>query len=190
MAVDSPLQLLPNLLSLARIAMTPVICVLLWRGALVPALGWLLLAAATDLLDGWLARRNGWASPLGGLLDPLADKVLVIGVATMLWFLQWLPGWLLALLLLRDLVILGGAAAWRLKTGSLKGEPLLLGKLTTLAVLALLLWTPAARLLDGADWPNLLLAGFQWLAGLMLLASGVHYVHVWWWRWLHFRESP
>lgn len=168
--------------------MTPVVCVLLWQQAWAAALAWLMVAALTDLLDGWLARRQHWRSPLGALLDPLADKVLVISVATTLWLLALLPGWLLLLIILRDAVIMGGAAAWRWNTGALQGDPLLLGKLATLMLLALLLITPASRLL-ALPQEGVVLSGMQWLVAFLLILSGGAYVHTWWQRWVAFREA-
>lgn len=188
MTVEAPFHLLPNLLSVARIVMTPLVCVLLWRQAWTPALAWLLAAALTDLLDGWLARRHGWRSPLGALLDPLADKILVVSVAATLWLLGLLPGWLLILIVSRDVIIMGGAATWRWKTGALEGEPLRLGKLATLAVLALLLLAPAWRL-AGLAPESLILTGFHGLVALLLVLSGGAYVATWWRKWRLFREA-
>lgn len=168
--------------------MTPLVCVLLWRHAWTPALAWLLAAALTDLLDGWLARRHGWGSSLGALLDPLADKILVVSVAVTLWWLALLPVWLLVLIVLRDAVIMGGAAAWHWKTGALKGEPLRLGKLATLAVLALLLLTPAWQL-AGLDPQSVFLSGFHGGVALILVLSGGAYVMTWWRKWRSFREA-
>lgn len=188
MTAEGAARLLPNILSLGRMLMTPVVCILLWRQAWGAALAWLLAAALTDLLDGWLARRQGWRSSLGALLDPLADKVLVISVAATLWLLALLPGWLLLLIVLRDAVIMGGAAAWRWNTGELQGEPLMLGKLATLMLLVLLLITPASRLL-APPGETVLLPGMHWLVAFLLILSGGAYVRTWWRRWVAFRET-
>ncbi len=99
---------LPNLLTFARVVMIPIVLVFLDRGtpracywaALVYA-----LAAITDALDGWLARRQGLVSVLGKFLDPLADKLIV--AATLVWLLPMgrIPAWAVALLLIREITI-------------------------------------------------------------------------------------
>jgi CDP-diacylglycerol--glycerol-3-phosphate 3-phosphatidyltransferase len=99
---------LPNLLTFARILMIPVVLVLLSRGtprdcfwaAVVYG-----LAAITDALDGWLARRQGLVSMLGKFLDPLADKLIV--AATLVWLVAMgrAPAWAVALLISRELTI-------------------------------------------------------------------------------------
>ena len=99
---------LPNLLTFARVLMIPGVLVLLSRGtprdcfwaAIVYA-----LAAITDMLDGWLARRQGLVSVLGKFLDPLADKLIV--VATLVWLVPMgrIPAWAVVLLISREITI-------------------------------------------------------------------------------------
>lgn len=99
---------LPNLLTFARIVMIPAVLVLLNRGtprdciyaAIVYA-----LAAITDALDGYLARRQGLVSVLGKFLDPLADKLIV--AATLVWLVSMgrIPAWAVALLISREITI-------------------------------------------------------------------------------------
>ena len=99
-----------NLLGIARIAATPVVIVLVLAGA--PGLGIaaaivFALAAATDYFDGWIARRRGEVSPLGVFMDLTADKVLVAGVLIAMVEVDLLPTWMVALILVRELVIAG-----------------------------------------------------------------------------------
>lgn len=99
---------LPNLLTFARVLMIPGVLVLLARGAprdcfwaaIVYA-----LAAITDMLDGWLARRQGLVSVLGKFLDPLADKLIV--VATLVWLVPMgrIPAWAVVLLVSREITV-------------------------------------------------------------------------------------
>ena len=101
---------LANLLGIARIAATPVVIVLVLAGA--PGLGIaaaivFALAAATDYFDGWIARRRGEVSPLGVFMDLTADKVLVAGVLIAMVEVDLLPTWMVALILVRELVIAG-----------------------------------------------------------------------------------
>lgn len=101
---------LPNLLGIARIAATPVVVVLLlvpFPGGGFLAFAVFVAAAATDLLDGRIARARGEVSPLGVFMDLTADKVLVAGVLVAMVEAGLLPSWLVALLLIRELVVQG-----------------------------------------------------------------------------------
>ena len=133
------LRHLPNAITGLRLAMAPLLLWLLWSQHFDWALGVALVAGASDLVDGFLAKRFGWQSRLGSLLDPIADK-LMLGMAMLgLWLVAMLPGWLVGLVLVRDAVIVAGALAWWKVGGPFDGKPSLLGKLCTLAQLALVL---------------------------------------------------
>ncbi len=101
---------LPNLLTLSRILSVPVIIILLYSGNrwlnLLTAL--LVTAAAiTDGLDGYMARKYGFESNLGKLLDPLADKILILSTMVMLVYLHRAPAWMVCLILCRETAITG-----------------------------------------------------------------------------------
>ena len=101
---------LPNLLGLARIAATPVVIALLlypFPGGGLLAFAVFALAASTDFVDGRIARARGEVSPLGIFMDLTADKVLVAGVLVAMVEVGLLPTWLVALLLIRELVVQG-----------------------------------------------------------------------------------
>ncbi|KFN51454.1 CDP-alcohol phosphatidyltransferase family protein [Arenimonas composti] len=173
------LRHLPNAITGLRLAMAPVLPWLMlqghWRAAF-----WLAVAAAlSDLADGWLARRHGWQSRLGGALDPIADKLLAAAAFLGLWWALKLPGWVPALVLGRDLVIVAGAAAWwRLRRG-FEAAPSWLGKASTLLQLALVLFCLGdAAGLWGLDRGEYLAVMRQLLVGVALvtLLSGLDYV--------------
>ena len=99
-----------NLLGIARILATPIIVALMLIGS--PGLGIVALvlfclAAFTDFLDGWVARSRGEVSPLGVFMDLTADKVLVAGVLVAMVEVGLLPTWMVATILVRELVIAG-----------------------------------------------------------------------------------
>ena len=101
---------LPNLLGISRIVATPIVIVLLlapFPGAGLLAFATFVAAAATDLLDGRIARARGEVSPLGVFMDLTADKVLVAGVLVAMVEVGLLPTWIVALLLVRELVVQG-----------------------------------------------------------------------------------
>jgi len=95
------------------------------------------VAGVSDALDGFLAKHYGWTSELGGLLDPLADKLLLIGAILALGWLRELPVWLVALVILRDVVIVTGAVGYHLMVERVQASPLLISKLNTLMQLTM-----------------------------------------------------
>ena len=96
-----------------------------------------LIAAVSDGADGFLAKHYGWQTELGAILDPLADKLLVITLMVALAYLKLLPGWLMAAAVIRDVVIVGGALAYRRWVGPVQMRPTSISKLNTLCQLAL-----------------------------------------------------
>ena len=112
--VDHGLRLvtLPNALSVVRMAFLPPVLYLLRRPDPESdqwAIGLLLVAGVTDLLDGWIARRRGAVSPSGKVVDPLADKVLIGGLVIYLTLARDFPLWLLLAVFLRDVALMAGA---------------------------------------------------------------------------------
>ena len=101
---------IPNLLCFLRIAVTPVVVVfLLFPGpvsSFVAALCFF-VAALTDILDGYIARLQKSESPVGRLLDPLADKILISSVMIMLIPLDRLPAWMVVLVVAREVAVTG-----------------------------------------------------------------------------------
>lgn len=104
------LTTLPNLLGLARIVATPVVMALLllpFAGAGLIGFAVFTLAALTDYFDGRIARARGQVTPLGVFMDLTADKVLVAGVLIAMVQVDLLPSWIVATLLIRELVVAG-----------------------------------------------------------------------------------
>lgn len=134
---------LANLLGIARIAATPVVIVLMLLGA--PGLGLVAffvfsLAAWTDFFDGWLARRRDEVSPLGVFMDLTADKVLVAGVLIAMVEIDLLPTWIVATILIREVVVAGVRQVAAAESVVIPARGLGKAKtVTTLAGMALLL---------------------------------------------------
>jgi len=168
---------IPNLLTLFRLILVPFVA---WRLAVndVYWAFWLFaLAAFTDLLDGYLARRFNQRSVLGAWLDPIADKAMLLTTLSMLIWLELLPIWLLAVVVVRDLVVVGGAAAYRRLTGGLDVQPTLSGKAATAMEFVLISLVLADIGLEwGADWIILPLAA---LTAFVVALSGLRYVWLW-----------
>jgi cardiolipin synthase len=125
------LRFLPNLLCVLRMLMVYPVAHLILTGRYPAVMALFALAAFTDALDGFLAKRFGWTSELGKVLDPLADKLLLLTVFICLSVVGLAPWWLTALVLLRDLVIGFGALTFKVLFGPLRGAPTTASKINT-----------------------------------------------------------
>lgn len=161
---------LPTWVTLTRLFAVPILLVGMEQPGLLPT--WVplvvfLLAAATDWLDGWLARRLNQVSDLGKVLDPLVDKLLVLAPLLVLVAQQVVPTWAVFLILARELTIAG----WRVNQPKISGANLW-GKLKTvvqIAAIALLLPPLSPRFLP-------LGLGCFWIAVALTLISGWTYL--------------
>ncbi len=168
---------IPNLITGLRMLLVAPFLWLLLEEHYGGALALFVVAGLSDALDGFLAKYYGWTSELGGLLDPIADKLLLIGAILALGWLGELPGWLVALVIARDLVIVGGAVAYHLRVARFHAAPLMISKLNTLVQLALVC---AVIIHYGLiPLPAWLLTGGIVLTALTTVWSGAAYV----WRW-------
>jgi CDP-diacylglycerol--glycerol-3-phosphate 3-phosphatidyltransferase len=166
------LLLLPNLVSLSRIFLTPFIGYYLWlddnRATLICVL-LIILAGITDGLDGYLARRTGKVTPLGIALDPVADKIFAGVLVVMLMMFRNFPLWLAVLIIGRDLLILlAGIVLLKDRRHTLPSN--LTGKYT-FAVIACLLGSYVIRF-------HLGIILFTWLTVLFTVLSLVNYSRV------------
>lgn len=173
---------LPNIITVARIALVVPIVWLLWEGHYIGALVLTALAGASDAVDGWLARRFDAVSQFGSAMDPVADKLLVASIFVIFALKGHLPVWLAVIVLGRDAVIMAGAAAYRLLFGHIEFSPTYLSKANTavqigVALLALV-WLCGLGSLSA--WLGVLVHpwGFYLLA-VLAVASGLDYVITW-----------
>lgn len=105
---------IPNILSGLRILMVGVFVHLFFQERFLGALGIYVLAILTDLVDGYLARRNNWISDLGKVLDPLADKLMLIAALVCFLVKGWIPLWLVVIVVAKELImIIGGAFLYK-----------------------------------------------------------------------------
>ena len=164
---------LPNGLSAARLLVSPYLCFLLWREQYRLALLVLLLAALTDGLDGYFARRLKVQSRVGEVLDPIADKVLMGGAFLTLAFSSAIEPWLASIVIGRDvLILLVAAVALALGNASRRFPPSVWGKLSTAIQIAFVvaLMGALAGLL-----PRVLAEILKWATAAMTIWSGLHY---------------
>lgn len=163
-------------ITLLRFLLAPWLVWVLLQENHTVALGIFLIGSLSDALDGFIARRFNQCTPLGALLDPLADKLLVAcGMLTLLWQGHF-PLWLAGLVLLRDIVIVGGAIAYKHATGKIEMKPLLISKLNTAVQFTLVL-----AILANADGYRVAFAlqPLVWLTFATTVASGIQYVREW-----------
>ncbi len=168
---------LPNLISVLRlVAVVPVVYLLMRH-----AFGWALLlfalAGLSDGVDGFLAKRYGWQTPLGALLDPLADKVLLVSCFLVLGALDLLPIWLVLAVVFRDLVIVSGALLYHFRVEDVQAAPTWASKLNTVVQIALVV--AAITNAGPLPLPPWLVGGLIWFCLATVVVSGTQYVWVW-----------
>lgn len=169
---------LPNVISCARIVLTGPACWAILTLRPLTALCIVAVAGASDGLDGFLARRFGWQSRLGGLLDAIADKLLLVSSFLAMAMSGWCTWWLALLVCGRDLVIALGAFAWRTWVGPVQPHPSLLSKANTLFQIVYLI----AALLVAWRHEDVLLPWLSGAVAVLSVASGLDYVTRWTYR--------
>ncbi len=125
------LRRLPHLLTIARLIASPVLVWLVLESRFREALALVVLAGMTDWFDGFAARRLGVTGQLGVILDPLADKTMLVTLFLVLGAVALIPLWLVILVIGRDLVIVMGALLLRAFRNIHKFLPSTLGKVST-----------------------------------------------------------
>ena len=182
--MSSRIITLPNVLTIFRMALIPLFVSLLFYQRFLPALGTFIIAGITDGLDGLLARRFQQQSPLGRILDPIADKLMLVTsfiVLTMKGVFPTpipkhlpIPFWVTITVLSRDVFILVGAAAINIVSGFRAFQPSLPGKISTLVqIVAVATVMLAAQIRVGTGY---YLPTVYALVFAFTLFSGIHYI--------------
>lgn len=182
--MSSRILTLPNVLTVFRMALTPVFVSLLFYQKFVWALGAFILAGITDGLDGLLARRFQQQSPLGRILDPIADKMMLVTSFVVLSmrgvFPTPLPNhlpvpfWVTITVISRDIFILVGAVAINMVSGFRAFQPSFLGKVSTvvqIVAVAAVILAAQTRVGTGYYLPTVYTSVFT-----LTLLSGIHYI--------------
>ena len=131
---------IPNVISTIRILLVAPIVVALAEHRLALAIALFGIAAVSDAADGFLAKRYGWQSELGAILDPIADKLLLSTVFIILAYMKLVPEWLMVSVVARDAIIVLGALSYRYWIGPLTGmHASMVSKFNTLCQAALIL---------------------------------------------------
>jgi cardiolipin synthase len=168
---------LPNVISLVRIVLVPPFIMALTDGRYFTALLLFGVAGLSDALDGYLAKRYGWKSRLGSILDPLADKILLVSAYIALAWLGLLPAWLVAVVLGRDVMIVGGALVYHYTVHPFDLAPTRISKVNTVLQITLVLAVMLKlSLLPLPEWS---ISGLIYLALIFTVWSWLDYVWTW-----------
>ncbi len=168
---------IPNIISIIRIIMVFPIAMFIWQENYNSAFMLMIIAGLSDGLDGFLARTFQWQSKLGAILDPIADKLLLISIFIVCGLKNFLPWWLILMIIGRDLVIITGAFAYRHVTHDNKIRPLLISKINTaLQILLVIITLYQATVHKLADY---VISSLIWVVAISTFISGMAYVILW-----------
>jgi cardiolipin synthase len=168
---------IPNLLTFARILLTPLLAWFLLREWMRAAFLVFFIAGLTDVLDGLLARALSQKSRLGSYVDPVADKLLLVTSFVLLWHAGQVPLWLLSIAAGRDIMIVTGFLVLFFCRVRLEIRPIVSSKLSTLFQLGTVFALLGKPFLQVSGWMYSALfaitAGFSILSGGQYLSMGV-----------------
>tara|TARA_B100000902_G_C27200277_1_gene858697 strand:+ start:230 stop:808 length:579 start_codon:yes stop_codon:yes gene_type:complete len=168
---------IPNMISGLRVVLViPIIWSLLSQKFEL-AIVLFIIAGISDGVDGFLAKRFGWHSRIGGILDALADKFLLISTFLCLWLLHVFPGWFVFWILLRDLMIVFGGIFYNLRVAKFHPKPSLISKFNTF--LQIILAALGVLHLGLYSIPAWLLDIFIYTIAFTVLLSGMGYIKDW-----------
>ena len=168
---------IPNLITLARILLVPVVVWAIASDAMQIAFLLFLAAGLSDAIDGFLAKRFGMATELGAYLDPLADKAMIVSIYIALGIADALPRWLVILVVSRDIMIVSAIMLSWLIDKRVTLKPLTVSKLNTVAQIVLALFVLASRGYNFDAEPALTI--LMALVAILTLLSIVFYVGEW-----------
>ena len=164
---------LPNVITLLRILLTPLLVWLLLDHRMEQALLVFLIAGFSDGLDGLIARVFHQKSKLGAYLDPLADKLLLVSSFILLGHMEKIPYWLVIITVSRDAIIVLGIVTLMLHQLRVEIKPLVLSKLNTLLQLLTIFVVLGSVYITPPPWGLMLLFS---ITAMLSIASGLHYI--------------
>jgi cardiolipin synthase len=186
--VSRSLRQIPNVISSIRIVLVAPIAVALAKHQLVTSIALFAVAAVSDAADGFLAKRFGWQTELGAVLDPAADKLLLATVFVVLGYLRLIPLWLMAAAVARDAIIVLGALLYRVCLGPLDVRPSKVSKFNTLCQAAFIMAVVGrAEFSAPPAWLVMVLGA---LVFVTVTVSGIDYVLIYGRRALNLTAPP
>ena len=169
---------IPNVISFARLLSVPFVVWLILNNLHVAAFCIFVAACISDAVDGYIAKGFNLQTELGGFLDPIADKALLICVFVTLGQESLIATWLVILVVFRDALIVCGALLYHLLYQNLSVQTLLISKINTafqFALAAIVLGVAAFNVVD-----QIVISTLEYIVGATTIASGTSYVIVWW----------
>ena len=168
-------QMIPNALTSLRLLLAIPICIFIYQGNELFALLLFIFAGISDGFDGYLARRFSWETEFGKLLDPLADKCLILSTLLALAYVQLLPIWLVGILLARDALAVIGSMLYLMLFEGRNPESNRWGKHFTGWTIALFIITLLGESLNSYFMLFSLLYQIAIVGGLIITALSVFY---------------
>ena len=168
---------LPNLITMIRVILLIPLSIFLMNEEYTFALTLFVVAGFSDALDGYLAKRFSWVSRFGAILDPLADKALLVVTMAILTYNQKISWVLLLVVLVRDIYIVAGAYYYHYRLGPYEMQPSYLSKFNTFVQIFLV--TCLLVSLGYKTLPSLFIETLVVLTYVTTISSGVHYGWVW-----------
>jgi len=167
---------LPNLLTLGRILITPFIVYSILNGFAIQALTLMVIAGLTDMLDGAIAKHFHMQTVVGAYMDPIADKLMLVGSIISLFITGQAPMFLFLAVVFRDVIIIIGAMAYELVTHRLEMQPTYLSKVTTVVQIV---YVSTTLLHIAYPLPAMLVDAAAWITFTLTCMSGVQYMLLW-----------
>lgn len=170
---------LPNLITVGRLLLVPVVIWLILDAHSGIAFWVFVGAGVSDGLDGFIAKRFAWRSRLGALLDPIADKTLLVSVYVTLGWAGMLPKWVVILVVFRDVMIVGGFLLIQTTAAPKRFDPLYISKLNTLAQIALVAFVLAHQGVGFGGWATRVVFDLTIGVAATTVLSGLSYLVRW-----------
>ncbi|MFQ5470326.1 MAG: CDP-alcohol phosphatidyltransferase family protein [Gammaproteobacteria bacterium] len=168
---------IPNIITIIRIGLVvPVVVALLYEQFTI-ALILFAVAGISDGLDGYLAKHYNWRSRLGSILDPFADKLLLVSTYIALAWIALLPTWLVTAVIARDLLIALGALAYHFLIGQYEMTPSMISKINTFA--QIMLGIAIVFSMSVLPLPELALNVLVYFVFASTVLSGLDYIWIW-----------
>jgi cardiolipin synthase len=170
-------RFVPNAICIARMLLVAPLVLYIVEGRYVAALVLLVIAGLSDGLDGFLAKRYGWQTRIGGLLDPAADKLLLVAAFVSLTYVGLVPLELTIVVIARDVIIVLGAICYQWLIAPVRGEPSVISKLNTACQLSMVFFTLTAAAYAAPPPVSLTVLGAAVV--FTSIVSGLNYVLRW-----------
>lgn len=164
---------IPNLITVFRLVLVPFVVLMILQGRWGAAFTAFVIAGVSDGLDGWIARRFDMRSEFGAVIDPLADKALLVSIYVTLAIVGVLPDWVTVVVVSRDLIMVMAIMVSWLMHQPMEIRPMFVGKMNTAAQIgfAALILAAKAFAIDMGPWDDALMVA---VVGLTILSGGAY----------------